>query len=758
MFSNTLLYSCKNKDINKINTILNNNPTKKVLSYKSKKKCTPLFYACLNELSDVAIRLIRTHTTDCDFSAKTVNGFTAFMLSCVKNLDTVVIEMLKYYPRNCGLDETIMPPITYKNIQWMTTPLIYLCYHKKNSLVLHILNNYPELCGINLVLFGNDIKENNRLYELNILLLACENNQKEIIDCIIQNHYDYSVMNNHNDRNICSLIIKSLIKHKYSDNLKFIIDKGSLKKFSSEEICELFEYSYLNDHSDISVQLLQYIPISLFSEKNIQGSKKKSATNIEPILKKKSIADTINDTFETMTNNENDTMENNILQVESYLHKAIVRKILMIALTYGDDDIVCYILNRYDVIYKQFKECLHCFEFNNSNDGNINNYYFTSHDISELPCAYDPNGHNQTELIIQIYTSSKSVVQKMCERKLSKSLELYSTAYEFDFSQFTLEKYKANIDDVWYTTILIECIKSDELTDIAKKIINKHTDPNINMGLFDYIGENGKNVLMFAIEKMRNDIAMLIICEHFKHCDVFVVNDDGNTAMIMACIYKMEQVALKLLEYYKNDEYKEYIMLGHINKADKTALLIASENKMTNVVNIIREINDQQIIHRELELKCKEKTLATEGIKLIHKELSLKTKEDGFESKENELILTFVNKENELKLLFETKENTLKMKETTLASKEKAFNVRESTLGKKETLLNTKEQQFISKETEFNNVNACLICSDTEFYTYISIPCYHIVKLCKDCHKEYVKLTECSGCRKPMELKQCYNI
>ena len=728
--SSTLLYACKNKEIDKINSILNNKPSKSALSCKSKKNCTPLYYLCKNGLEDIAIRLIKEHTIDCDFTAQTIHGFTAFVCACVQNLKKVIIEMLKYYPIiACGLDKVIMPPITYNLIQWRTTPLIYLCHTKQYSIVTHILQYYSSSCGLDILLLqnGNMQNSNDSYHVLNALLLVCENNNEELINYILNNHYNYSGLasvNNPNEEYACIRIIKTLIVNNHINFINTIIKKGLLNALYYEHITDIFEFTCINNCYSILNELVSYIPL-------------------------KPVYIPIQESCGKKSSNETDALEDNIKQVEYYTYKTSLRKILMLAVTFGDDNLVANILDKYKTVCTTFKECAYCFEFNNDVSNGSPNYYFTSHNIEDLPCAYDTGEQNiPGELSMPTYTNHTGFIQKICERKLAKSLSSYATNYELSFSQFVLDKYKLHPDNIAYTTVLIECIKAPVLNDMAKKIINTYTNKDINMGLLDYISEGSKTPLMFAIENKQEEIALLLICNHFKQCNVFNIDDDGNTAMILACIHKLEKVALELLNYYKDKECKEFIMLSHVNKFHKSAMLIAMENNMTSVTSIIGEFHDQQVLYRELELQNKERALTSESMKLVQKEMSLKTLEDDFNTKKS----TLATKESTIK----TKENSLKTKENALKIKETSFATKQNELCTKETEFEKKVKTFTTRETESANDNTCAICFGDVYSTYITRPCNHIVKLCTVCHPSYVKMAGCSACRKPFTLEKCF--
>ena len=130
----------------------------------------------------------------------------------------------------------------------------------------------------------------------------------------------------------------------------------------------------------------------------------------------------------------------------------------------------------------------------------------------------------------------------------------------------------------------------------ALELINKMEIESINK-----VNKYEMTALIYACNKKMGSVALKLLereeihdflgacrrIEHVSHvqslCHVNQVNKSGNTALIWACINKMESVALKLLE-------REEININHVNEMGQTALNWACYAEMESVINKIKEV------------------------------------------------------------------------------------------------------------------------------------------------------------------------
>jgi len=141
--------------------------------------------------------------------------------------------------------------------------------------------------------------------------------------------------------------------------------------------------------------------------------------------------------------------------------------------------------------------------------------------------------------------------------------------------------------------------------------ILKREEINLNQ-----VNNDGNTALILAcFEKKELDVLKLIEKEEIK---INQVNKNGNTALIMACYNKMERVALKLLE-------REEININQVNCIGATALICACENEMESVALKLlgrKDININQVdndSYTALIMACGRK-MERVALKLLDKE------------------------------------------------------------------------------------------------------------------------------------------
>jgi ankyrin repeat protein len=107
------------------------------------------------------------------------------------------------------------------------------------------------------------------------------------------------------------------------------------------------------------------------------------------------------------------------------------------------------------------------------------------------------------------------------------------------------------------------------------------------------ISKCGNTALIWACNNKMENVALKLIDEFGELCKPDCITVNGNTALMLACSNKMENVALKLINEFGElckpnkinyvDEIGELCKPDCINKNGNTALILACGNKMENV-------------------------------------------------------------------------------------------------------------------------------------------------------------------------------
>ena len=71
-----------------------------------------------------------------------------------------------------------------------------------------------------------------------------------------------------------------------------------------------------------------------------------------------------------------------------------------------------------------------------------------------------------------------------------------------------------------------------------------------------------------------------------KLCNIGHVTKNGNTALIICCSNKLENIALNILD-------SELCKIDHVNKYNNNALYYAQKNQMDNVIVKLTEYNEK---------------------------------------------------------------------------------------------------------------------------------------------------------------------
>ena len=153
-------------------------------------------------------------------------------------------------------------------------------------------------------------------------------------------------------------------------------------------------------------------------------------------------------------------------------------------------------------------------------------------------------------------------------------------------------KFVYAIDKNWFYQHHIE--KEQKRTmDLVFRFIDKIDDEDIIEVIDDYMTEDCKKLVLFPIlcnaRYEGEDIILKIIDKFKEDIDPTIVNDDGNTILMLACNIGFSKVALKLIEIYEDK-----CLPNNINKVGTTALILACYKSSSKVpLKLIREFGDK---------------------------------------------------------------------------------------------------------------------------------------------------------------------
>jgi len=162
------------------------------------------------------------------------------------------------------------------------------------------------------------------------------------------------------------------------------------------------------------------------------------------------------------------------------------------------------------------------------------------------------------------------------------------------------QKHK-NIKNMGYLEISVDIKRLSEPLQIFKyKQTNIKELDSIAMKISKYFQDELIETLDYSskIIDMINPLSdMRTIYKYIENndiTDIHLVNFDNNTALIVACKYKMYEVVKILLQ-----KYKKKCNIYHVDNYNKTALSYAYENKLLKIVSMIFSIYLKDKFNRE---------------------------------------------------------------------------------------------------------------------------------------------------------------
>jgi ankyrin repeat protein len=178
-------------------------------------------------------------------------------------------------------------------------------------------------------------------------------------------------------------------------------------------------------------------------------------------------------------------------------------------------------------------------------------------------------------------------------------IEVLFQSYKYPISPITnnVFEHKIIINNILYNNIVKCCIFNTDLFDNYFSSISIKTISNFNLN--DIIFNNKK--LQNLINYDTKSLMMLLQTEKlfemihnknelsFKNDQIIINyrNEEGNTLLLLACLYKLPKCALKLLDNMDID-----VNYANINKENKTALIMSCENGLS-FVDVTMKLLDQ---------------------------------------------------------------------------------------------------------------------------------------------------------------------
>lgn len=398
--------------------------------------------------------------------------------------------------------------------------LMYSCNKSLDKVSMELIkSNY------NRIINKNYMEQNS----YDILMMCCENNliltTKEFIKCIKINN-DYEDVLNIMDVNGDNLIVNSMKNNRY------------------EIFIELFQF-YINDsHKDKNITCLIIKALQL---------------GVEELLIK-----FIDYLINNVTYNFDYIIDNyNLLE---YKNTFIIKSsLLIITCYYKQSNVALKLIDIHDKMkekYKTFK-----LDYIDKNDNTALSVACENEltDIAlRLIKEYCKNGINTSEYkkLGALNNEGNTPLSIACQKKLSiVALELLKTG----------RANQAVHNNIQMTPLMFAC--ENKLEGVALEIL-KLGKCNIDVRDIVY----NKDALSWACDKKLKNVANEIL-NYYRINRInltFVLDNDWNTPLILACKNRMSDIAIKIIEFNNN--------IFNNNNSSKRALNYARKNRLTNVV------------------------------------------------------------------------------------------------------------------------------------------------------------------------------
>ena len=179
---------------------------------------------------------------------------------------------------------------------------------------------------------------------------------------------------------------------------------------------------------------------------------------------------------------------------------------------------------------------------------------------------------------------SKSYFDIKTITKINKSLNILENKYETDTSIKKARKYINKISKSKNTLLMNAIINNNEV--LALRII-----PHLNPNTINKINNNGNTAFMLAcISPISNNIAFNIMAHpYFDSKNLNLINSDGNNSLM--CVLsnfnnQKSELALQILSR------PDFTKINQINNVGMTSLMLACSFKFSEIAKVILDRND----------------------------------------------------------------------------------------------------------------------------------------------------------------------
>lgn len=184
-------------------------------------------------------------------------------------------------------------------------------------------------------------------------------------------------------------------------------------------------------------------------------------------------------------------------------------------------------------------------------------------------------------LMAAIYKNMENAVLEILKYIKHNDLDLL-TSIKYNNETIAIALYECIKDKPFHINILIKAIEH-KMETLSLKLLQHFMPSELNK-IYSSFKLNNMTLLMMACYYKLEKVALKLLEKLPYHNLYYIEKNNGFTALIYACANKMEKVALKILIYPKLCNYK------HIAKNGNSAYISAYINSMTNITNILDKL------------------------------------------------------------------------------------------------------------------------------------------------------------------------
>ena len=627
----------------------------------------------------------------------------------------------------------------------------------------------------------------------NNLYKACKLNNSNTATNILKNNPNKNVIEYIGKKGKTPLILAC--ENKFSDVALTII-----KKYSTNcNFCTIpsegkpaFETACKNNLYDVIKEMLIYFPMNCNLDKcTISATIKKKTYKITPLMY--FCAMKHNDLIMYTLQNFTSTCG---LDIVAKSKKDEETSVLLILCTTNQTDIICYILNNH------FNTC----EINNINIYNKMILWFLKSNLT-VNVKFLINKPIFSKLSLE---NTVQIFGELCKKELYDiSLNILQFISEPPTYRFTKKKKTNTPNTDASDRILLRKLLMMSITHgtdhLVKEVLTRYkkTYKMINECRFcadfdktvhkkDYCMSSHDELSCKKYKSADNDakfkiqsIAMALCLNNYVHSfeyymmeylnnfeeslllvyNIEVTDKDDekkniNTSILIECMHNMlfEDITKSIVTIYPDEcwvySLNKYGILPYTISNHMEELSIYLVKNHISICNISKIYSSTTALISACENNME--SLAIEILKY----------HDNNEHSNISINLDYINKYGETAMdiaieneLDEVREIISNFSDQKMNNLERQLEKNKFSLVQKEIELNHKNEELVQLQNKHKDAieNACFICENPECNIYISINCFHITRLCNDCHNNYINLGNCSVCREVLNLKKCYD-